>query len=138
MQAKEIFVNEQNVRHVHCPVTICGDIHGQFHDLIELFKIGGNSPDTNYVFMGDYVDRGYYSIETVTLLVALKVRLPSLDYTFKVTVLYLPSSFLFLCVVLWFRFGTKKGLPFFVVITKADRLRRCMVSMMKRCENTAT
>jgi len=73
-KAKEILVNESNVKPVRPPVTICGDIHGQFHDLKELFKIGGQPPDTNYLFMGDYVDRGYYSVETVSLLIALKVR----------------------------------------------------------------
>lgn len=72
-QAKEILSKESNVQDVKCPVTVCGDVHGQFHDLMELFKIGGRSPDTNYLFMGDYVDRGYYSVETVTLLVTLKV-----------------------------------------------------------------
>lgn len=74
-QAKEILSKESNVQEVKCPVTVCGDVHGQFHDLMELFRIGGRSPDTNYLFMGDYVDRGYYSVETVTLLVALKVNI---------------------------------------------------------------
>jgi serine/threonine-protein phosphatase 2A catalytic subunit len=47
---------------------------------MELFKIGGKAPDTNYLFMGDYVDRGYYSVETVSLLFTLKVRFPTRIY----------------------------------------------------------
>jgi serine/threonine-protein phosphatase 4 catalytic subunit len=57
-------------------VQICGDIHGQFYDLKELFKIGGDCPNTNYLFLGDFVDRGFYSVETFLLLLALKVRYP--------------------------------------------------------------
>jgi len=81
-KAKEILVTESNVQPVRSPVTICGDVHGQFHDLMELFRIGGKCPDTNYLFMGDYVDRGYYSVETLTLLIALKVR-----YRERITIL---------------------------------------------------
>jgi len=75
-KAKEILAEESNVQNIDGPVTICGDIHGQFYDLKELFKVGGECPDTNYLFMGDFVDRGYYSVETFLLLLALKVRYP--------------------------------------------------------------
>jgi len=77
IKAKEILTEEGNVHKVSAPVTVVGDIHGQFYDLKELFRVGGDVPDTNYVFMGDFVDRGFYSVETFLLLLALKVRYPS-------------------------------------------------------------
>jgi len=76
LRAREILVDEGNVQRVDAPITICGDIHGQFYDLVELFKVGGECPDRNYLFLGDFVDRGYYSVETFLLLLALKVRYP--------------------------------------------------------------
>ncbi|KAF8759594.1 C-5 cytosine-specific DNA methylase [Rhizoctonia solani] len=76
LKAREILIEEGNVQYVDAPVTICGDIHGQFFDLIELFKMGGFCPETNYLFMGDFVDRGFYSVETFLLLLAFKVRYP--------------------------------------------------------------
>lgn len=57
-------------------IQICGDIHGQFYDLMELFKKGGRCPQVNYLFLGDFVDRGFNSVETFLLLLALKVRYP--------------------------------------------------------------
>jgi serine/threonine-protein phosphatase 4 catalytic subunit len=80
-KARELLIEESNIQKVNAPVTvrpkqICGDIHGQFYDMMELFKEGGDSPTTNYIFLGDFVDRGFNSVETWLLLLALKVRYP--------------------------------------------------------------
>lgn len=74
---KDLLVEESNVQPVQAPVTVCGDIHGQFYDLLELFKVGEEVPATSYVFMGDFVDRGYNSVETFTFLMLLKARYPA-------------------------------------------------------------
>jgi len=75
-RAVEIMSEESNLQPVQAPVTVCGDIHGQFFDLLELFKVGGPPPGQSYLFLGDFVDRGFYSVETLLLLFALKVRYP--------------------------------------------------------------
>ncbi|KNH04786.1 serine/threonine-protein phosphatase 4 catalytic subunit, partial [Perkinsela sp. CCAP 1560/4] len=75
-RAKDIFLKEDNMTRFPSPCTIVGDIHGQFFDLLEMFCIGGDIPDTNYVFMGDFVDRGFHSVECFTVLLLLKVRYP--------------------------------------------------------------
>ena len=76
-KVKEILAAESNVCPVSSPVTIVGDVHGQFLDVVELFRVGGEVPNTNYLFLGDYVDRGAASVETITYLILLKLRYPN-------------------------------------------------------------
>mmetsp|Transcript_1689 Transcript_1689/g.3329 ORF Transcript_1689/g.3329 Transcript_1689/m.3329 type:complete len:316 (+) Transcript_1689:447-1394(+) len=76
-RVKDELATEPNVLSVQPPVKIVGDIHGQFYDLMELFKVGGPLPENNYLFMGDYVDRGFFSVETLLLLFAYKVKYPN-------------------------------------------------------------
>ena len=81
--AQEVLFEEGTVLNIHLPITICGDIHGQFYDLLHLFEIGGDPTNTRYLFLGDFVDRGYYSLETFALLIAYKVRYPDTFYMLR-------------------------------------------------------
>ena len=75
-KVKEILIDEANVQRVKSPVSVVGNIHGQFLDLKEMFRVGGKIPDTNYLFLGDYVNRGTQSVETISLLTCYKLRYP--------------------------------------------------------------
>ncbi|GAA5914382.1 hypothetical protein JCM5296_004388 [Sporobolomyces johnsonii] len=74
--ARDVFLSQPTLIELSPPVKIVGDVHGQYSDLIRLFEMCGFPPSANYLFLGDYVDRGKQSLETILLLLCYKVKYP--------------------------------------------------------------
>ncbi|EIE88674.1 hypothetical protein G6F46_005927 [Rhizopus delemar] len=74
--AMDIFLSQPSLLELSPPVKVVGDTHGQYTDLIRLFEMGGFPPTSNYLFLGDYVDRGKQSLETILLLFCYKIKYP--------------------------------------------------------------
>jgi len=73
---KEVMLEQSPLLDLEAPIKIVGDIHGQYHDLLRLFEYGGFPPESNYLFLGDYVDRGKQGLEVMILVLAYKVKYP--------------------------------------------------------------
>jgi len=76
VESKKILINQPALLELEAPIQICGDIHGQYHDLLRMFEYCGFPPDANYLFLGDFVDRGKNGLECICLLLAYKVKYP--------------------------------------------------------------
>ncbi|CCX15036.1 Similar to Serine/threonine-protein phosphatase PP-Z; acc. no. P78968 [Pyronema omphalodes CBS 100304] len=76
MAAREVFLSQPALIELSAPVKIVGDVHGQYGDLIRMFDMCGFPPNSNYLFLGDYVDRGKQSLETILLMLCYKIKFP--------------------------------------------------------------
>lgn len=82
-EASALFSSESNLLHLNEPITIIGDIHGQYYDLLKILEQAGSPKSTKLLFLGDYVDRGNFSTETILLLYSLKINYPSSVYMLR-------------------------------------------------------
>uniref|UniRef100_A0A8D2KYS3 Serine/threonine-protein phosphatase n=1 Tax=Varanus komodoensis TaxID=61221 RepID=A0A8D2KYS3_VARKO len=76
LKSQEIFLSQPILLELEAPLNICGDIHGQYYDLLRLFEYGGFPPQSNYLLLDDYVDRGKQLRETICLLLVYKIKYP--------------------------------------------------------------
>ncbi|KAK7197486.1 serine/threonine-protein phosphatase PP1 [Novymonas esmeraldas] len=82
-RVRPILMSQPMLVRTEAPINVCGDIHGQITDLVEIFKAGGLPPNSRYLFLGDYVDRGKYGTEVITVLLGLKVLFPKRIYVLR-------------------------------------------------------
>ena len=75
-KSQQIFISQPMMVELDTPLIIAGDIHGKFIDLLRIFEIGGFPPESNYLFLGDYVDRGQQNLEVICLMLAYKIKYP--------------------------------------------------------------
>ena len=75
-----LFKEAKMLIELEAPLRVCGDIHGQYYDLLRIFEHCGYPGEYNYLFLGDYVDRGKQSLETVCLLMCYKIKYPTKDH----------------------------------------------------------
>ncbi|XP_022197905.1 serine/threonine-protein phosphatase alpha-3 isoform-like [Nilaparvata lugens] len=76
LKSREIYLSQPMLLELESPLKVVGDIHGQYYDLLRWFDSAGYPPDSNYLFLGDYVDRGKHSLETICLMMAYKIKHP--------------------------------------------------------------
>lgn len=76
LRSRDVLMNQPMMLELTAPIKIVGDVHGQYYDLLRLFEYGGFPPNENYLFLGDYVDRGKQSIECSALVLAYKIKYP--------------------------------------------------------------